>query len=71
MADTVNRVAPSTVAPDRASWQRRERQKWKAKEPPNGTQLLEELPPVNAIGGAIPAPTESRKDKGKNLDISV
>jgi len=71
MADAVNRVAPSLVAPDRASWQRRERQKWQAKEPPNGTQPLDESASVNAIRGAIPAPTESQKDKGKNLDISV
>jgi len=71
MADAVNRIVPSSVAPDRASWQGRERQKRKAKESPNGAQPLDELVPVNAIGGAEPAPTESQKDKGKHLDISV
>lgn len=71
MADAVNRIVPSSVAPDRASWQGRERQTRKAKKPPNGTQPLDELAPVDAMGGAEPAPKESQKDKGKHLDISV
>ena len=71
MADAVNRIVPSSVAPDRASWQGRERQKRKAKESPNGTQPLDELAPVDAMDGAESAPKESQKDKGKHLDISV
>jgi hypothetical protein len=71
MADAVNRIVPSSVAPDRASWQGRERQKRKAKDPPNGTQPLDELAPVDAMDGAEPASKDSQKDKGKHLDISV
>lgn len=71
MADAVNRIVPSSVAPDRASWQGRERQKRKAKEPANSTQPLDKLAPVDAMGGAEPAPKESQKDKGENVDISV
>jgi hypothetical protein len=71
MADAVNRIVPSSVALDRASWQGRERQKRKAKEPANSTQPLDELAPVDAMDGAESAPKESQKDKGKYLDISV
>ena len=71
MADVVNRIVPSSVAPDRASWQGGERQKRKRKEPANGTQSLDELAPVDAMEGAESAPKESQKDKGKHLDISV
>lgn len=71
MADAVNRIVPSSVAPDRASWQGRERQKRKAKESPNGAQPLDELVPVDAMDGAEPAPKESQEDKGKHLDINV
>ena len=70
MADAVNRIVPSSVAPDRASWQGGERQKRKRKESPNGTQPLDELAPVDVMEGAESAPKESQ-NKGKHLDISV
>lgn len=71
MADALNRIVPSSVAVDRASWQGRKRQKRKAKEPAHGTQPLDKLAPVDAMGSAEPAPKENQKDKGENLDISV
>jgi len=71
MADAVNRVVPSSVAPDRASWQSRERQNRKEKEPRSGSQPLDESAVVDANANAEPVRKESKKDKGKHLDISV
>lgn len=71
MADAVNRVVPSSVAPDRASWQGRERQKRKEKEPRSGAQPLDDSAVVNAKGDAEAGQKENRKDKGKHLDITV
>jgi hypothetical protein len=71
MPDAVNRVVPSSVAPNRASWQGRERQKRKEKEPHSGSQPLDELAVVDANGDAEPVRKESKKDNGKHLDISV
>ena len=71
MADAVNRIVPSSVALDRASWQARKRQRKREKE--GGAQSLQPDGPVTTgtSGSAEPAPKDSKFDKGKHLDVSV
>lgn len=71
MADAVNRIVPSSVALDRASWQVRERQKRQGKEARSGAQPSDESAAADATGGVEPTPKEAKKDKGKHLDVSV
>lgn len=70
MADIVNRIVPSSVALDRASWDGTGQQRKKGKQ-----SGAETLPPENpftrqATAGAEPAPKD-HTEKGKHLDVSV
>jgi len=71
MADAINRIVPSSVAVDRASWQEKQRQNRKGKGSRAGAQPLDELAGADSNSGAEPAPSENKQDKGKHLDISA
>ena len=71
MADAINRIVPSSVAVDRASWQEKERQNRKGKETRAGAHRLNDFAAADSNSVAEPAPNESKPGKGKHLDISV
>jgi hypothetical protein len=71
MADAINRIVPSSVAVDRASWKEKERQKRQGNESRAGAQLLVESAEANPSTGASEAPGESEEGKGIHLDISA
>ena len=71
MADAINRIVPSSVAVDRASWKEKERQKRRGNETRAGAQPLVESAEAGSNSGAVAAPSESEQDKGKHLDISA
>lgn len=71
MADVVNRIVPSPVALDRASWEARKRQRKREKQ--GGAEGLppDERVTTGTSGSAEPALKDSKFDKGKHLDVSV
>jgi hypothetical protein len=71
MADAINRIVPSSVAVDRGSWQEKERQKRQNNKPRPVDQPLDVASEEGSNGSAAPVPGGNKKDKGKNLDISV
>ena len=78
MADSVNRIIPSTVAPEPYPILRRERDKRNGKEPQREDGGNQGEPPAPSASGITPAgdhddATESMKDKakGKILDINA
>jgi hypothetical protein len=71
MADIVNRIVPSSVALDRASWQGRERKRKGEKSSLAESVPSEEPATAQATDGAESAPKDPKTDKGKHLDVSV
>jgi hypothetical protein len=70
MADAINRIVPSSVAVDRASWREKERQKRQGNETRASAQPLVESAEAGSNSSAI-APSGSEQDKGKHLDINA
>jgi hypothetical protein len=71
MADAVNRIVPSSVGLDRASWQGQERQRKKEKDSHAAPLRIDNRVAPDAKADGDPAPAEKGKEKGNLLDVSV
>jgi len=77
MADSVNRIIPSTVAPERCPVSRRERGERNRKEPQQDTDKQKPFPVASAADTTSAddhdetAGSSKDKTKGKILDISA
>jgi hypothetical protein len=71
MAGAVNRIVPSSIASERASWQEKAPRRKRERETRAGRMPPDEQAVADAIGGTEPALKEPITQKGKHLDVSV
>ncbi|MGH7931515.1 MAG: hypothetical protein ACREQV_27420 [Candidatus Binatia bacterium] len=71
MADSVNRIVPSSVALDRVSWRGKGRQRKRENNNRTGSLPSDEPVAPAVTGAAEPELNDPHTDKGKNLDVSV
>jgi hypothetical protein len=70
MADVVNRIVPSSVALDHASWRGREKQRNGQKEN-RATTLGDESVATREVSGGEAAPKDPEPETGRHVDVSV
>jgi hypothetical protein len=71
MADAVNRIVPSSVGLDRASWHGQERQRKKEKKSRASSLRVDDRAAPDPTADGDPDPPGRGKEKGKFLDVTV